>query len=310
MSRASSSSAVGGSRRSGRRVDLDRDVVLGAGLEDRARRRTRDPGRVPRLPVTSRPVQWPEDVGARVADRGDHPPGHGVRVHRRAWSGRWRPGRRAGPAARRLVEAAVVEDVDLDALEQRERAVRARRQVLVDRVDDVELAGQPLGAQAVGDGQPRRVVGEHEVLVAELDRGEGHLLDRRAAVGPVGVGVQVAAQRRAQVAAAARRRGPPCSCSSAASRSGISPRTAAAITFAVLAPDAGEVGQRAVLRPRRPPRRRQRQDRGGRAAVGLDLVGVLPAALEQERDPAQRAPPAHRRRRRRPPPSSAPSAPS
>ena len=75
-------------------------------------------------------------------------------------------------------------------------------EVLVDRVDDAELPGQPLGAQPVGDRQPRRVVGEHEVVVAELDRGERHLLDRRAAVGPVRVRVQVAAQRGAQLGAA------------------------------------------------------------------------------------------------------------
>ena len=77
----------------------------------------------------------------------------------------------------------------------------AAGEVLVDRVDDPELPGQPLGAQAVGDGEPRRVVGEHEVVVAELDRGERHLLDRRAAVGPVGVRVQVAAQRGPQLVA-------------------------------------------------------------------------------------------------------------
>ena len=51
--------------------------------------------------------------------------------------------------------------------------------------------------EAVGDGQPRRVVGEHQVLVAELARGLDHLLERRAAVGGVGVAVAVAAQRAA-----------------------------------------------------------------------------------------------------------------
>ena len=64
----------------------------------------------------------------------------------------------------------------------------------VDGVDDVELAGQPLRGETTGDLQPGRVVGEDDVLVTELQRGERHLLDRRAAVGPVRVGVQVAAQ--------------------------------------------------------------------------------------------------------------------
>ena len=101
-------------------------------------------------------------------------------------------------------------------------SVKRAAEVLVDRVDDAELAGQPLGAEPVGDGQPRRVVGEHEVLVAELDRGERHLLDRRAAVGPVGVRVQVAAQRGPQLRAAGRERAGVLA-SSSASRSGSSP---------------------------------------------------------------------------------------
>ena len=46
------------------------------------------------------------------------------------------------------------------------------------------------------------MVGQHLVLVAELDRGERHLLDRRAAVGPVRVRVQVAAEPAAQLVAA------------------------------------------------------------------------------------------------------------
>ena len=53
-------------------------------------------------------------------------------------------------------------------------------------------SAQPLGGEAVGDRQPRRVVGERQVVVAEAAGGLDHLLDRRAAVGPVGVGVQVA----------------------------------------------------------------------------------------------------------------------
>ena len=90
--------------------------------------------------------------------------------------------------------APVVEDVDLDAGQQPER-----RQLLVELGHDVELAQQPLRRQAVGDGQPRRVVGQHEVVVAEVAGGPGHLVDRAAAVGPVAVRVQVAAQRGPQV---------------------------------------------------------------------------------------------------------------
>ena len=63
------------------------------------------------------------------------------------------------------------------------------------------------GAQAVRDREPRRVVGEREVLVAER-RAPCAAIARIvcAAVGPVGVHVQVAAQRGAD--ARRRRRGP------------------------------------------------------------------------------------------------------
>ena len=42
------------------------------------------------------------------------------------------------------------------------------------------------------------MVGEHEVFVAEVASGAGHLEDGTAAVGPVGVAVAVAAQRRSE----------------------------------------------------------------------------------------------------------------
>ena len=99
------------------------------------------------------------------------------------------------------VEAAVLEDVDLHAGEDAERA---RRFSLSSR-DLVELLAQPLGGQAVGDREPRRVIGQDHVLVAEILRGAGHRLDRCAAVGPDRVGVAVALERSADLAALADR---------------------------------------------------------------------------------------------------------
>ena len=61
---------------------------------------------------------------------------------------------------RLLVERAVVEDVDLDARQQRESVAAHAR-------DELELRAQPLRRQPVRDAQPRRVVGEREVLVPE-----------------------------------------------------------------------------------------------------------------------------------------------
>ena len=135
-----------------------------------------------------------EDVEVRVLDRREHPPGHpGALVAESAVDGADHDVE-PGEQLVLLVERAVGEDVDLDAGEDPE----ALRQRVVDRGHVVELSRQPVGGQPAGHLQPRRVVGEHHVLVPELDRRERHLLDRRAAVGPVGVGVAVAAQRRPQ----------------------------------------------------------------------------------------------------------------
>ena len=65
-------------------------------------------------------------------------------------------------------------------------------------VDDVELFAQPFGRQSVRDLQPRRVIGEREVVVPEVADLLGHRANRVAAVRPVGVHVQVALQLRAQ----------------------------------------------------------------------------------------------------------------
>ena len=67
-----------------------------------------------------------------------------------------------------LVEGAVDEDVDLDAGEDPERC-----QLLVERGDLVELGEQPIAVEAVGDGEARRVVGHHQVLVAQGHGGRG-----------------------------------------------------------------------------------------------------------------------------------------
>ena len=144
-------------------------------------------------PVSSRPVQWPSTstCGCEIACTmrfvivvGVHAQ---LRVHARD------DHVDALEHVVGVVERAVFEDVDLDAGEDPER-----RELLVELGDDVELLEQPLARQPVGDREAGRVVGEREVLVAEVARLLGHRADRVAAVGPVGVAVQVAAQLRAQ----------------------------------------------------------------------------------------------------------------
>ncbi len=131
----------------------------------------------------------------RVRDRGKHPPGHPRRVVAQLAVHRADHQVQPGEQLVLLVQRAVVEDVDLDAGEDPE----AVRQLLVQLRHVVELAAQAVGGQPVRDLEPRRVVGEHEVLMAEVGRGQRHLLDRGTAVRPVGVHVQVAAQRLPQL---------------------------------------------------------------------------------------------------------------
>ena len=60
-------------------------------------------------------------------------------------------------------------------------------------VDEPPLGREPLRAEPVDDRDPRRVVGDADVLVAAAPGALGHLQHRGAAVGPVRVAVKVAA---------------------------------------------------------------------------------------------------------------------
>ncbi len=88
-----------------------------------------------------------------------------------------------------LVELAVGEDVDLDAGEDAERC-----ELLVEPLDLVELGDEAVPVEPVGHGEAGRVVGDHQVLVAQGHGGPGHGLDRCAAVAPQAVAVAVTAE--------------------------------------------------------------------------------------------------------------------
>ena len=182
-----------------------------------------------------------------------------------------------------LVEAPVVEDVDLDAGQDAEAGVDERR---VELGDVAELRAEPLRGQPVGDRQPRRVVGEHEVLVAELEGRLDHLLDRRAAVGPVRVGVAVAAQRGAQLGGGV------------GEHAALGGLQAAQVVRLLAGERLGDAARRHVPDPAQPAQLTGLRERGqlvgvaatqggGGAAEGTDPVGGLVGPLEQERDPAQ-----------------------
>jgi hypothetical protein len=89
-----------------------------------------------------------------------------------------------------LIKRAVIEDVDLDAGQDAERG-----ELAVQPADELELRTEQLSGQAGGHGQPRRVVGERDPLVADSAGRLGHLLGRAAAVRPVRVRMAVPAQR-------------------------------------------------------------------------------------------------------------------
>ena len=135
--------------------------------------------------------------------------------------------------------------------------------------------------------EPGRVVGEDEVLVAELDRGERHLLDGRAAVGPVRVGVQVATERGPQLPAARRQR-PDVGGLELRQPLGDLPAHRSRDHLPRARADAGQLGEAVLGHQSGDLVGRQRQDRRGGLAEGLHLEGVLAAPLQQEGDPSER----------------------
>ena len=126
----------------------------------------------------------------RRAHGGDHPRRHLLAVHAQLRVHAGDDDVEVGEEVVVEIERAIEVDVDLHPVEDAERS-----ELLVEHGDDADLLNQPLAVEAVGDGQPRRVVGEHDVLVAEGDRRSRHRLDRRSAVAPRRVGVAVAAER-------------------------------------------------------------------------------------------------------------------
>src|SRR5438477_113709 len=89
------------------------------------------------------------------------------------------------------IELAVLEDVELDALQDREAATR--RVPLVDRPP---LLAEPFGVEPQRHRDPLRVIGDRDVLVAERAGGLGHLVDGALAVGGRGVHLEIAADVR------------------------------------------------------------------------------------------------------------------
>ena len=88
----------------------------------------------------------------------------------------------------RQIEAAIFQNVDFDAFEDREPF-----ELDVELVHFANLARDPGRIEAMRHGDPAAMVGQRHVFVAARLRRLRHLFNGRRAVGPVGVGVQVAA---------------------------------------------------------------------------------------------------------------------
>ncbi len=91
------------------------------------------------------------------------------------------------------VERAVGEDVDLDAGEDADAAAVLGLHLAIDLADAADVGESAGIVEAVGHGEILRVVGDGDVGEAAGQGGFGHLADGVAAVGRVGVHVQVAA---------------------------------------------------------------------------------------------------------------------
>ena len=86
-----------------------------------------------------------------------------------------------------LIQRPILKDVHLDAGENTER-----RQLGIQLPDQLQLGFEPFRRQAVGNRQPRRVIGQRDPLMAQIARCLCHLQRRAAAVGPVAVHMTVA----------------------------------------------------------------------------------------------------------------------
>ena len=139
-----------------------------------------------------------EDVDVGIGDGHDHAPGHLVGGHLQLGVHGGDDDVEACQHLVGVVEGAVLEDVDLDTTEDTEWA-----QQLVQALDLDALLVEPLLGQAVGDGQARRMVGEDDVLVSEIDGRAGHVLDRGATVGPRAVEMAVAPEAGPELGALA-----------------------------------------------------------------------------------------------------------
>ena len=214
----------------------------------------------------------------RVRHRRQHALRHPVALHTQLGVHARHHHVEAGQQLGLLVERAVLEDVDLDPGEDSEGG-----ELLVEGGHHVELTAEALGREPLGHGETGGVIGEGDVVVAQVAGGLGHLLDGAAAIRPVRVGVAVALERRPDVVAAAQ----------VALTGGLLELAQVAGDLAGerladdllgLGTDSGQLAQPVGLRPLADLVVAQLLDGGGGPAEGLHAVGRFPPSLEEVGD--------------------------
>ena len=86
------------------------------------------------------------------------------------------------------IEVAGRVDVGLDTLQQAEPVSVSH----VDAVNGLTLSRRFLHRHSTGDLQPVRMIGDSRIVIAAPSAGIGNLLDRRVAIAPFGVHLQIA----------------------------------------------------------------------------------------------------------------------
>ena len=169
----------------GARVDLDGGVVFGAGGEHSIAVESRL-GTAP--PDHDAAGAVSEDVDVRARHRPHHARRHRSALHPQLRVDAGHHDVEASQGVLVVVETSVFQNVELHAGEDAKGG-----ELPVQLLDQRQLLLEALAREALGDGEPGRVVGHDDVVVAEAAGGRRHVGDAATSVGPVGVCVAIAA---------------------------------------------------------------------------------------------------------------------
>src|SRR5690606_38712478 len=163
-------------------IDLDDGPGAGGGLEDRL-----DVDLVGVAAAQPPARRVGQDVDPRVLEGGQDAAGHRRPVQVELAVDRGHDDVKLRQDVVGQIQAAVAADVDLDAGQEVWGA-----KLLPQPLNDLYLAAQAVGVEAVRHDDQRGMIGDRQVLVAGGGRRRVHLLDRGPAVAPAAVDMQLA----------------------------------------------------------------------------------------------------------------------